>query len=225
MRAAICLFVALVLPLSAQTGKEDREFTVKVLDRIAKPVLESLAEGKLKDELPLGPGEKDRAEWTCLEAFGRTMVGISPWLALGPDNSPEGKLRARYIALSRKALVMATDPGSPDRMNFSKGGQPLVDAAFLSQALLQAPDQLWIPLEDAERADVIAALKETRAIKPYESNWLLFSALVEAALWNFTGECEMARSSGRSTGTRTGTWVMACMATARSSMRTTTTAS
>ena len=192
MRAAICLFVALVLPLSAQTGKEDREFTVKVLDRIAKPVLESLAEGKLKDELPLGPGEKDRAEWTCLEAFGRTMVGISPWLALGPDNSPEGKLRARYIVLSRKALVMATDPGSPDRMNFSKGGQPLVDAAFLSQALLQAPEQLWIPLEDAERADVIAALKETRAIKPYESNWLLFSALVEAALWNFTGECEMA---------------------------------
>jgi hypothetical protein len=39
---------------------------------------------------------------------------------------------------------------------------------------------------------VVAALKSTRKIKPYENNWLLFSALVEAGLWEFTGECEMA---------------------------------
>lgn len=125
MRSLMLMFAALVLPLSAQTGREDREFTVKTLDRIARSVLESLADGKLRKELPLGPGEKDRAQWTCLEAFGRTMAGIAPWLALGPDSTPEGKLRTRYIALSRKALVMATDPESPDRMNFSKGGSPL----------------------------------------------------------------------------------------------------
>ncbi len=184
-----CLAVA---PLPARTGREDREFTVKTLDRIARPVLESLAAGKLKKELPLGPGEGDRAQWTHLEAFGRTMAGIAPWLELGPDQTPEGRLRARYIALSRKALVMATDPESPDRMNFSKGGQPLVDAAFLAQALIQAPGQLWEPLAEEEKADLVSALKETRAIKPYESNWLLFSALVEAALWKCTGTCEMA---------------------------------
>ncbi len=180
-----------VVPLPARTGREDREFTVKTLDRIARPVLESLAAGKLKKELPLGPGEDSRAQWTHLEAFGRTMAGIAPWLALGPDQTPEGKLRARYIVLSRKALVMATDPESPDRMNFSKGAQPLVDAAFLAQALIQAPGQLWEPLEEEEKADLISALKETRAIKPYESNWLLFSALVEAAVWKFTGTCEI----------------------------------
>ncbi len=179
------------LPLFAQTGKEDREFSVKTLDRIARPVIQSLSEGKLKERLPLGRGEKDRARWTHLEAFGRTMAGISPWLALGPDSTPEGRLRARYIDLSRKALVMATDPASPDRMNFSDGAQPLVDAAFLAQALLQAPEVLWTPLKEEEKAHVIAAFKETRAIKPYESNWLLFSALVEAVLWRFDGECEM----------------------------------
>ena len=189
----IVLFLPLVFaPLHAQAGRQDREFTVKSLDRIARPVLENLAAGKLKQELPLGPGEKDRAKYTHLEAFGRTMAGIAPWLALGPDATPEGKLRARYIDLARKALVMATDPSSPDRMNFSDGGQPLVDAAFLSQALIQAADQLWTPLKDAEKAHVIAALKETRAIKPYESNWLLFSALVESAIWKLTGECEKA---------------------------------
>ena len=192
MRHVLALFVATLLPLAAQSGKEDREFTVRTLDRIARPVIGALAEGKLKQRLPLGPGEEGRADCTHLEAFGRTLAGISPWLALGPDDSPEGKLRAKYIALSRKALVMATDPASPDRMNFSKGGQPLVDAAFLSQALLQATEVLWTPLQDAEKAHVAAALKETRAIKPGENNWLLFSALVEAALWKCTGECEIA---------------------------------
>ena len=182
----------LASPLNAQTGRQDRDFTVRSLDRIARPVLENLAAGKLKQELPLGPGEKDRAKYTHLEAFGRTMAGIAPWLALGPDGTPEGRLRGRYIELARKSLVMATDPASPDCMNFSDGGQPLVDTAFLSQALIQAPEQLWAPLKDAEKADLIAALKQTRAIKPYESNWLLFSALVESALWKLTGECERA---------------------------------
>ncbi|MES2437855.1 MAG: DUF2264 domain-containing protein [Verrucomicrobiota bacterium] len=173
-------------------GAADRDYAVKTLDRIARPVIEALAEGTLKQNLPLGPGEESRREYACLEAFGRTLAGISPWLALGPDATPEGQLRAKYIALSVKGLVRATDPKSPDFMNFTKGGQPLVDAAFLAQAMLRAPDQLWKPLDEAQRTHVVNALKVTRRIKPYESNWLLFSALVEAALWKFTGECEMA---------------------------------
>ena len=102
----------------------------------------------------MGPGEESRRDVTCLEAFGRTLAGIAPWLALGPDDTPEGRLRARYIEWSRKALVHATDPKSPDFMNFTKGGQPLVDAAFLSLALLRAPDQLWKPLDESARANV-----------------------------------------------------------------------
>ena len=56
----------------------DRDYAVKTLDRIARPVLESLAEGKLKERLPLGPGEGSRRDTTCLEAFGRTLAGIAP---------------------------------------------------------------------------------------------------------------------------------------------------
>ena len=189
-----CCALLFLLPVQAQvSGAADREYAVKTLDRIARPVIESLAEGKLKQRIPLGPGEDSRRDFTCLEAFGRTLAGIAPWLALGPDETPEGLLRARYIDLSVRALVHATDPKSPDFMNFSKGGQPLVDAAFLSLALLRAPDQLWKPLDEFRRANVAAALKSTRQIKPGESNWLLFSALVEAALWQLTGECETHR--------------------------------
>jgi hypothetical protein len=178
--------------LAEETPSKTREEAVQILDRIARPVIQSLAEGKLKEKLPLGPGEGDRASYTHLEAFGRTLSGIAPWLALGPDETKEGKMRARYAEWARKGLVMATDPRSPDRMNFSKGGQPLVDAAFLSLGLLRAPDVLWKPLKEEERQLVIAALKETRAIKPGENNWLLFTALVESAIWKFTGDCEMA---------------------------------
>ena len=76
-------------------------------------------------------------------------------------------------------------------MNFSNGGQPVVDAAFLALGLLRAPNQLWGKLDSQQRSNVVAALKSSRVIKPGESNWLLFSATIEAALWQFTGECEM----------------------------------
>ena len=134
--------------LAEEAPSKTREEAVQILDRIARPVIQSLAEGKLKEKLPLGPGEGDRASYTHLEAFGRTLSGIAPWLALGPDETREGKMRARYAEWARKGLVMATDPRSPDRMNFSKGGQPLVDAAFLSLGLLRAPDVLWKPLKE-----------------------------------------------------------------------------
>ena len=122
---------------------------------------------------------------------GCTMAGIAPWLELGPDETPEGKLRGEFIELSVKAIGNGTDPKSPDFLNFKQGGQPLVDAAFLAQGLLRAPKQVWERLTPAQQTNVVAALKATRGIKPLESNWLLFSAMVEAALWQFTGECEL----------------------------------
>jgi hypothetical protein len=191
MRISLLFF--LLFGMSARIhAATDREFAVATLDRIARPVMASLAAGKLKESIPLGKGEEGRREYTCLEAFGRTLSGIAPWLALGPDATPEGMLRAEYIALCHKGLANATDPTSPDFMNFTKGGQPLVDAAFLAVGLMRAPDQLWQPLDARQRKNLVAALKSTRGIKPYESNWLLFPAAVEAALWKFTGECEMA---------------------------------
>ena len=182
-----------VIHAQTETGADDRECSVKVLTRVAEPVLTALAEGKLKEKLPRFAWEHDRTNYATLEAFGRTLAGIAPWLELGPDETPEGKLRAKFIDLSVKSLVNATDPHSPDFMNFTEGGQPLVDAAFLAHGLLRAPNQLWGRLNSQEQSNVIAALKSTRSIKPGESNWLLFSAMIEAALWHFTGDCDFER--------------------------------
>ena len=190
---ACVVMAGLGIASGAEPATADREYAVKVLDRIAGPVIRSLAEGRLKEQMSLGPGEESRRDYTHLEAFGRTLAGIAPWLALGAEDSTEGRMRTQYAALSVKALAMATDPASPDRMNFSRGSQPLVDAAFLSLALLRAPQQLWEPLTPQQRGHFIDCLRETRAIKPGENNWLLFSALVEAALWKFSDQVELAR--------------------------------
>jgi hypothetical protein len=187
------LLVGVLFSASATEFKPslDRAYSVDVLTRVARPVLTALAEGKLKQTLPLPAGQEDRAIYTGLEALGRTMAGIAPWLELGPDKTKEGKLRAEFIGLAAKAIANGTDPQSPDYLNFTQGGQPLVDAAFLAHGLLRAPTQVWAKLTPTQQTNVVAALKLTRSIKPYESNWLLFSAMVEAALWQFTGECEL----------------------------------
>jgi hypothetical protein len=175
----------------AQTGADDRAFAVQTMTRIAEPVLTALADGKLKQKIPTHDWERSRTNFAPLEAFGRALAGIAPWLELGPDDSAEGKLRAHFIDLAVKSLASATDPQSPDFLNFKNGGQPLVDTAFLALGLLRAPNQLWGRLDSQQRSNVVAALKATRTIKPYESNWLLFSATIEAALWQFTGECDL----------------------------------
>jgi hypothetical protein len=165
-----------------------------VLTRIADPVLNALSEGRLRARMPVEAvkGSLDRPTYTHLEALGRLLAGIAPWLELGPDATEEGKLREHYLRLSVQAIRHAVDPQSPDYMNFNQGWQPLVDAAFLAHGLLRARNQLWGRLDKETRARAVAAFKLTRVFTPGRNNWLLFSAMVEAALWEFTGECEMA---------------------------------
>ena len=187
----------LLLPLTAlcqsESGAADRAFAVQTLTNIAAPVLTSLAANRLKQDLPQYSWEGDHTNNAPLEAFGRTLAGIAPWLELGPDDSAEGRLRARYIDLTVQALANATDPESPDHLNFTHGGQPLVDTAFLALGLLRAPHQTWDRLTPQQHTNLVAALQATRSIKPGENNWLLFSAIIEAALWQFTGNCDRQR--------------------------------
>jgi hypothetical protein len=166
------------LPSSEGAGAGDRAEWVAVATRIARPVLENLARGELKRRLPVQEGREDRQKYAALEAFGRTLTGLAPWLELPKDATPEGQLRGEWAELARRGLQHATDPASPDFMNFTDGSQPLVDAAFLVLALLRAPG--LVPREAATRTNLLKALRDTRRIKPGYNNWLLFSAMVEA---------------------------------------------
>jgi hypothetical protein len=78
-------------------------------------------------------------------------------------------------------------------MNFDKGSQPLVDAAFFAEALLRAPTQLWDRLDTMTKVHTLNALVSTRVITPPYNNWLLFSATIEAALLRFEGKYDKMR--------------------------------
>jgi hypothetical protein len=167
------------------SGADDRRRWIDLVERLATPVLTNLAAGTLKARMPVEARPAalaSRRPVTHLEAFGRLLAGIAPWIELGADGTAEGQTRGRYADLARVALRHATDPSSPDFLNFTEGRQPLVDAAFLAHALVRAPKTLVVGLPPATRAQVVKALESTRAILPGSNNWLLFSAMVEAGL-------------------------------------------
>ena len=196
----LCLLLGFVANASPKKSKiegpEQRKFMIETMLKIADPVLEALSQNQLKATMPVetAPGqEASRREVTYLEAFGRLIGGMAPWLELGADNTVEGKLREKYILLVRKCIHNATDSTSADFMNFTKGGQPVVDAAFFAHALLRAPKQLWEPLDADTKANVIRQLKATRIIRPGYSNWLLFSAMIETAIYKFDTGADFMR--------------------------------
>jgi hypothetical protein len=172
------------------SASDDRAYWLQTLLKIADPVLSALAQNRLKATMPVesAPGQQaSRVVVSHLEALGRTMAGLAPWLELNADdNVQEDTLRQRYLDLARKAIANGANPQSPDYLNFTKGGQPLVDAAFLAHGLVRSP-KIWHALSTSEQANVVKALQASRAIKPGYNNWLLFSAMVEAALLKYGG--------------------------------------
>lgn len=194
--AATCFtsFIHAASPTGKATGAEERQVWVNTLVKIADPVLTHLAQGTLKANMPQESLDTKRGhQFSHLEAFGRTVCGIAPWLELGPDQTPEGQLRKKYIDLTVKALANAVNPVSPDYLNFKTPYQPLVDAAFLALGILRAPTQLLGNLPEESRTQLITELKRTRGIKPFNSNWLLFASTIEATLLELTGEYEPSR--------------------------------
>jgi hypothetical protein len=165
------------------SSQSDRDTWIAVMRRLADPILTNLANVTLKARMPVEQAAgADRRSVTHLEALGRLIAGIAPWIELRADSTAEGRLRAQYAALARRAIARAVDPASPDFMNFTRDRQPLVDAAFLAQGILRAPRELRDALDAMTRRQLIAALESTRPIQPSFNNWLLFSATVEAGL-------------------------------------------
>ena len=135
-------------PVRAQeeTGA-DREYWVQTLVKIAHPVISNLSRDRLKKNIPVGRSSSAKASSrefvTHMESVGRTIAGMAPWLELGPDATPEGRLRRKYIRMTCRALANSVDPEADDYFNSTATRQILVNSAFLIQGLLQAPTQLW----------------------------------------------------------------------------------
>ena len=175
-----------------------REYWVNTMLKIAMPVLKPLSEGNLRKEMPVDTILNERrTDSTYLEAFGRTMTGITPWLNSKNCSKEEEEKKREVLELIHKCLKNMSDPKSSDKMNFLDDDngvyQPIVDAAFLALGLIRGYETVWKTCPEDTKKLVIAAMKASRAQKPWYSNWLLFSAVIEAFLYLAEGECDRMR--------------------------------
>jgi len=167
------------------TGIQDRTYWTDLLYKIASPVILNLAGSTLKKNMPVekAPGYGLNAEKvTYLEAVGRTMAGVAPWLALPDDDTKEGRQRKELKDALLKGIVNAVDPLNPDYLNFRTEAQPIVDAAYMAQAFLRAPKALWEPLDSLTKKRVVEEFKSLRTRTGAYNNWLLFAGISEAFL-------------------------------------------
>lgn len=170
---------------AAPAAISDRAYMVDLLGKMAGPVLGPMAEGRLharfRPELsPTWDGRDPGVAY--LECFGRLMAGIAPWLALPPDATPEGRLRARLCQQAVSSYAHAVDPRSSDLLLWHGQAQALVDSAYFTNALMRAPKQLWEPLDAQTKQRIVSVIKGLRDVSPPYTNWLLFAAMNEAFL-------------------------------------------
>ncbi len=179
------------------SGAQDRAYWVNLLYKISSPVILNLANSTLKKNMPVEvpPGLKTDAfkKVTYLEAVGRTMAGVAPWLALPDDETQEGELRKKLRAALLKGIANAVDPANPDYLNFRTESQPIVDAAYMAQAFLRAPKALWEPLDAVTKARIAEEFKALRTRSGAYNNWLLFAGINEVFLMSIGEQAEPVR--------------------------------
>ncbi len=145
--------------------------------------MENIAADKLKLNMKVQlaantDNKEGRTASAYLEAFGRTLCGIAPWLQSEAGNDAEVRLRKQYRDWALTGLSNAVNPQAKDYLQWA-GGQPLVDASFVALALIRSP-WLWEHLDENAKAQLVTALRSTRSTVPVYSNWILFSGVIEA---------------------------------------------
>jgi hypothetical protein len=170
-------------------NKTDRQIWLDHLDKLASPIIINLANDELKKNMPVVLANQEwqpeiRTKSAYLEAFGRLMSGIAPWLNLEGGSPEELALRNKYRPLVLKAIANAVNPAAKDYMEWENGNQRLVDASYLAMAFLRCP-WLWNNLPDVTKKQVVTALTKTRNVNPVVNNWILMSGLIEVFMYHY----------------------------------------
>ena len=174
----------------------DRDYWVGQAYKMARPVLENMAHGKLQQNMltEFSPSFDNRnRKVVFMETFGRLMAGIAPWLALSDDGSDEAKQRKQLRDWALASYRNAVDPSSPDYLCWGVSDQNLVDAAYIAESFLRAYDTLWQPLDSLTKRRYFQEFQRLRRIDPPYTNWLLFASTIESFLAKAGGGCDNFR--------------------------------
>lgn len=170
---------------TVQKQINDRTYWVDLLYKISEPILSNMSKGNLKKNMvveysPTWDGRNKNVAY--MEAFGRLMAGVAPWLNLPDDDTSEGKQRKQIREWALQSYTNAVNPDNPDYLLWNGSNQTLVDAAYIANSFIRAPKTLWEPLDQLTKERYIKELKNLRTIRPAYNNWLLFRAMIEVFL-------------------------------------------
>lgn len=182
---ALLLLIACLGAVAKQPKQSDREYWTSQAYKMAQPVLENMAQGKLQQNMltEFSPSFDNRnRKVVYMETFGRLMAGIAPWLALPDDATAESRQRKQLREWALASYRNAVDPTSPDYLCWGVSGQNLVDAAYIAESFLRAYDTLWQPLDTLTKQRYFKEFQKLRRIDPPYTNWLLFSSVIESFL-------------------------------------------
>ena len=171
--------------VAKQPKQSDREYWTSQAYKMAQPVLENMAQGKLQQNMltEFSPSFDNRnRKVVYMETFGRLMAGIAPWLALPDDATAESKQRKQLREWALASYRNAVDPTSPDYLCWGVSGQNLVDAAYIAESFLRAYDILWQPLDTLTKQRYFKEFHKLRRIDPPYTSGLLFSSVIESFL-------------------------------------------
>ena len=174
----------------------DRDYWVGQAYKMARPVLENMAHGKLQQNMLTefsSSFDNRNRKVVFMETFGRLMAGIAPWLVLPDDGSDEAQQRKQLRDWALASYRNAVDPSSPDYLCWGVSDQNLVDAAYIAESFLRAYDTLWQPLDSLTKRRYFQEFQRLRRIDPPYTNWLLFASTIESFLAKAGGGCDNFR--------------------------------
>ncbi|MEG2380584.1 MAG: DUF2264 domain-containing protein [Oscillospiraceae bacterium] len=115
---------------------------------------------------------------STMEAFSRPLWGLSPLWAGGNHDK---ELEEIYL----KGIISGTDKMSPEYWgDVTDNDQKMVEMAALGYALITAPEKVWNPLNDSQKANFSSWMRQINEHSCYPNNWKMFAVLVNVGLKN-----------------------------------------
>jgi len=124
---------------------------------------------------------------TCaeLEGFARPLWGLAALAAGGGAFDAWERFRA--------GLCVGCDPKHPDYWGHADArDQRLVEMAPIASGLIMAREQLWEPLAEHDRRNILNWLSQINQRELPENNWLFFQVIVSCALERLGGDFDQA---------------------------------
>ena len=125
-----------------------------------------------------------RTETAADMTYGQKPKQIGTAAGQKPDRA-EGteKAAVTFAEIYHRALTHGTDPEHPEYWGkCSDFDQRFVEMAAIAYGLLYAPEVVWEPLSESEKAKLTAYLSQINKHPLPVCNWILFAVLVNIAL-------------------------------------------